>query len=271
MSDEVGALPLASWDPRGRGRPLLCVHGFGHDRSVWAALAEGLDPALRPIAVDLRGHGRSDWSPQGDYDVRAIAGDLPVTLDRLELPRVSVIAHSLGGQAAILFAAAHPERVESLVLVDTGPALALEAMLEIGRSFGRGPGSFETVDAYHRHLLRLHPLADPGTIAGLARSMLVRRLDGRFEPRLDPAVLSGGSLGLEVREALLWEALGRLGCPTLVVRGGLSAVLAEPVARRMVEETLADGRLERLASAGHGVMLDDAPGLSACVDRFLAA
>lgn len=263
---------LACSDPRGQGRPLLLVHGFSHDCSVWSKLASGLAPGLRPIAVDLRGHGRSDWSPDGCYDLHDYARDLPATLDALDLERAIVVAHSLGGHAATLFAAAHPERVEALVLVDTGPTLALEGMLQIARDVGAGLRSFESIAAWTRRLAQTHPLADPELIACMAQSGVVRRLDGRFEPRLDPGTLSAGADDgdpLAEREALLWRALARVRCPTLVVRGGMSAILPEPVARRMVDEVLTDGRLETLPRAGHGVMLDDGPGLLGCLETFL--
>lgn len=265
---------LACSDPRGQGRPLLLVHGFSHDRSVWSKLASGLGPGLRPIAVDLRGHGRSEWSPAGRYDLPDYARDLPATLDALALGRAIVVAHSLGGHAATLFAAAHPERVEALVLVDTGPTLAVEGMLQIARDVSAGLRSFESIAAWARRLAQTHPLADPELIAWMAESGVVRRLDGRFEPRLDPGTAPGSADDgdpLADREAQLWSALARVRCPTLVVRGGLSAILSESVARRMVDEVLADGRLETLARAGHGVMLDDGPGLLRCIETFLAA
>jgi pimeloyl-ACP methyl ester carboxylesterase len=273
MGASAQPIVLACSDPRGQGRPMLLVHGFSHDRSVWSKLASELAPGLRPIAVDLRGHGRSDWSPAGCYDLHDYACDLPATLDALGLERAIVVAHSLGGHAATLFAAAHPERLEALVLVDTGPTLALEGMLQIARDVGAGLRSFESIAARARRLAQTHPLADPELIACMAESGVVRRLDGRFEPRLDPGTLPGGpddGSPLAEREAVLWHALARVRCPTLVVRGGLSAILPESVARRMVDEVLADGRLETLPRAGHGVMLDDGPGLLRCLESFLA-
>jgi len=266
------SIVLARSDPRGQGRPLLLIHGFSHDRSVWSKLASGLAPGLRPIPVDLRGHGRSDWSPDGCYDLHDYARDLPTTLDALGLERAIVVAHSLGGHAATWFAATHPERVEALVLVDTGPTLALEGMMQIAREVGAGLRSFESIAARARRLAQAHPLADPELIACMAESGVVRRLDGRFEPRLDPGTLPRGPSdgdALAEREALLWRALARVRYPTLLVRGGKSAILPEPVARRMVDEVLADGRLETLPGAGHGVMLDDGPGLLRCLERFL--
>ena len=128
-------------------------------------------------------------------------------------------------------------------------------------------------DAFRARLAMTHPLGDTEVIARLAETGVVRRRDGRYEPTIDPGVLAGSaeSEDLALLEVELWEALARVQCPTLVVRGGLSAILEKEVARRMVDEILVDGRLETLEKAGHGVMLDDGPGLLRCLDAFVAA
>ena len=100
----------------------------------------------------------------------------------------------------------------------------------------------------------------------------MRRRDGRFEPKTDPGILEAPAEGADLStvEREMWQALGRVACRTLVVRGGLSAMLSDAVARRMVEGVLADARLETLGRAGHGVMLDDGPGLLGLVSDFLS-
>ncbi len=261
---------LAASDPRGRGRPVLLVHGFAHNRSVWTGVAADLAPGLRPIAVDLRGHGESPWSPEGHYEVRDHALDLAATLDDLGIERSLVVGHSLGGLAATFLAAAAPERVEGLVLVDTGPSLSLGGMLHIAADVGDTLRSYGTRAAFRERLAMTHPLADPDGIDRMTEAGLVRRRDGRFEPKLDPGILSGpgtdADLGALERD--LWDALAQLRCPTLVVRGSLSAMLSESVAEEMVR-LLADARLETIAGVGHGVMLDDGPALVRCLQGFI--
>ena len=268
------AFVLASSDARGRGRPVLLVHGFSHSRVVWEKVARDMAAEFRPICVDLRGHGESEWSLEGHYAVGDYALDLSATLDALDIERAVVVAHSLGGSASTFFAAQAPERVEALVLVDTGPCLSLDGLLHVARDVGETLGSYPSVAAFRERLAMTHPLGDPELLDRMAETGVVRRRDGRFEPRLDPGVLLGSSgdvdpLYLETLEADLWQALGRVRCPTLVVRGGLSAMLQDADARRMVDEVVPDARLEVLEKAGHGVMLDDGPGLLRCVEGFL--
>lgn len=265
-------LPLAFSDPRGVGIPVLFVHGFGHNRAVWQKVARSLPERFRPICVDLRGHAASPWSPAGEYDLPCYAVDLAALIDALELPCLHVVAHSLGGNVATLFAAGAGSKILSLTLVDTGPILDASGSDHVLAEVDDALRSFASVAEYRAWLSTIHPVGDGELLDRLAESGVVRRLDGRFEPALDPGVLGEGGSPESLAETTraLWRALGALECPVLVVRGGLSAILSEKVADEMVEHTLRDGRLVTLPRAGHGIMLDDPEGLAAALGGFLA-
>jgi pimeloyl-ACP methyl ester carboxylesterase len=265
-------LELHHRGPRGEGQPVLFVHGFSHSGLVWEPLMETLPKHLRPIAVDLRGHGESPWSPLGRYGVEDYAGDLVGALDRSGIDRAVVVGHSLGGNAATLFAAEHPQRVEALLLVDTGPALVSGALARIASDVGGAFGDFASVDDYAKLLQATHPLGASAELARLAEGWLAGRLDGRFELCLDPGTLAPNVDGTSWAglEARLWDALGRIDCPTLLVRGGLSSVLSPEVAQEMTGSVLRAGELVTLERAGHAVMIDDLPGLRAALDSLLA-
>lgn len=266
-------LPLACSDPRGAGLPVLFVHGFGHNRAVWEKLAGGLPDGYRPISVDLRGHGESPWSPGGEYDLTCYAADLEALVSRLGLERLHVVAHSLGGTIATLYAVDASAEILSLTLVDTGPALEASGSNHVVDEVENALRSFATVAEYRAWLSTIHPMGDPELLDRLAETGVVRRVDGRFEPALDPGVLGDGAPpeALAERTRGLWRALGALACPVLLVRGGLSAILSEKVAHEMVDEVLRDGRLVTLPRAGHGIMLDDGEGLARELGTFLAA
>jgi pimeloyl-ACP methyl ester carboxylesterase len=269
-------LRLAYSDPRGVGLPVIFVHGFGHNRSIWHKLSDQLPDELRPIAIDLRGHGESPWDPEGAYDLRDYASDLPGVLDSLEIERAVVVGHSLGGNVSTLFAGAEPKRLEALVLVDTGPALELSGMTHVVEEVGSALRSYASIAEFRDQLGMMHPSGDPEILARLAETGIVRRIDGRFEPAFDPGVLANSDPGetsvadLATLERQLWRALRGVRCPVLVVRGGVSAILSDKVAREMVDEVLPNGRLVTLATAGHGVMIDDGPGLLESLRDFLA-
>jgi len=267
------SLALAYSDPRKSGTPVLLVHGFLHNRFLWEKLASDLPDGLRPIAVDLRGHGESPWSPDAAYDLRSYAADLPELLDDLELERAYVVGHSLGGNACTFLAAERPEGVIALVLVDAGPSLESSGTAHMAGEAGNALRSYASIAEIREQLALTHPLGDPEILDRLASTGVMRRVDDRYEPAIDLGVFGdlGASVEMVALERDLWSALGEVSCPVLVVRGGVSAILSETVARRMVDDVLADGRLVTLPTAGHAVMIDDGPGLAAAIGDFILA
>ena len=101
-------------------QPLLLLHALGEDGSDWDAVVAALSGTYRTYAVDLRGHGQSDWP--GDYSFELMRDDVIGFLDQLGLDRVTLVAHSLGGSVAFLLAEHQPQRIERLVLEDSCPA-----------------------------------------------------------------------------------------------------------------------------------------------------
>ena len=98
--------------------PVLFVHSLGGNGGQWALQLDHLRRQRRALAVDLRGHGESDPADDGAYDVPALAADVKAVADHFALRRFVLVGHSLGAAVAIAYAAAHPERVAGLVLVD---------------------------------------------------------------------------------------------------------------------------------------------------------
>ncbi|MGC0422629.1 alpha/beta fold hydrolase [Embleya sp. AB8] len=109
--------------------PLVLLHALGEDAAHWARIAEPFAEHWRVYAVDLRGHGRSDWP--GDYSLELMRDDLRGFLDALDLDRVDLIGHSMGGIVAYLFAQEHPERVRRLVLEDVTVPLPREPIAPV--------------------------------------------------------------------------------------------------------------------------------------------
>ncbi len=108
-----------SYTDSGEGPVLLFIHGLLGSQRQWAHLVDRLDDDHRLIVPDLFGHGESA-KPVGDYSLGAHAATLRDLLDRLDIERVTLVGHSLGGGIAMVFSYLFPERVERLVLVASG-------------------------------------------------------------------------------------------------------------------------------------------------------
>lgn len=107
-----------AYEERGAGEPaFVFVHGWTCDRTFFAPQAAHFARRHRVVSVDLRGHGESD-KPEGPYPIAAYADDLAHIIDHLGLGEVVAVGHSMGGTAVLQLAAAYPERVAAIVMVD---------------------------------------------------------------------------------------------------------------------------------------------------------
>jgi len=275
------ALHLLEWSRE--GTPLLFVHGFGNDAHIWDDAAPAVATYYRTLAVDLRGHGDSDRDPECRYDYEFHVADLEAVLAKLGVERLVLVGHSLGGRIGTLFAGRHPDRMAGLVIVDSAPELDVRGTVRISvdlqKNSSGGSASFASEAEYRDVLAHNYPAASRGALARMAHHGLRRRDDGRFEPKLDPAWFKGRSDAGTDAEAMrareerltreMWDALARVPCPTLVVRGAASDVLSPDVADRMVEEVLRHGRLAIIPRAGHSVMVDNPEAFRAALTGFV--
>jgi pimeloyl-ACP methyl ester carboxylesterase len=257
------------------GFPLAMIHGLGDASGIWNHLAIRISQQFRVAAVDLRGHGDSDWDPEAKYDSATFVGDFAEVAGALDFERMVVIGHSLGADVAIRFAAAHPLRVAALIVVDFGPELQKEGVDEVVRSLAAMPRDFATVRDYEQWLVERRPLADSTVLRQFARTCLRQTKNG-WAPKADMALATYPEFSRSVasdgryRNLELWPLLAGIRCPTLVVRGGASGVFPIDAANRMVERTLWKGQLATVPAAGHAVMLDNPAEFSAVVIRFLS-
>jgi len=260
------------------GTPLVLVHGFGNEAHIWDDFASVVAPHYRTVAVDLRGHGDSDHDPERRYDYEHHVADLEAVTAALGIERLVLVGHSFGGRACTLFAAKHPERMAGLVIVDIGPEHDPRGTTRIRMEvMQRGDGSFADPAEYERVLAHNFPAGSPDALRRMARHELRQRADGRWERKADPGFMAGrpgqGEAEAEARERdtakRLWDALARIPCPTLVVRGAASDILSPEIADRMVDDVLAKGQLAIVPRAAHSVMTDNPPGFAEAVAAFV--
>jgi pimeloyl-ACP methyl ester carboxylesterase len=241
---------LAVRDFGGEGSPVLLLHGLAGHAEEWSGTASALASRHRVIALDARGHGRSERCPK-DVSRGAHVADVAFVVEQLEIGPVALVGQSLGGHAALLVAAEHPRLVRALVVAEASPLAAPDPAsfaADVARSLASWPVPFPSREAAVAFFAGRgwSPPAAEAWADGLEPSA-----DG-WRPRFDCDVMER-----TLREAVAqdcWDVWERIACPTLVVRGA-AGTLPPEVAREMVAR-LPGAQLVELAKAGHDVHLD---------------
>jgi pimeloyl-ACP methyl ester carboxylesterase len=250
--------------------PVLLLHGGGQTRHSWSGTARALArQGWQALSLDLRGHGESDWSPEGAYDLEDFVQDL-VAVARALPRRPAVVGASLGGMAALCAEGeSQAPLLAAVVLVDVTPRLEPRGVVRIVSFMTDRPEGFasleeaaDAVAAYLEHRAR------PTDLAGLAKN-LRRGDDGRYRWHWDPKFMSRErkSANTLTPERLLSAARG-LRVPTLLVRGKLSDVVSLEGAAEF-RRAVPHARFADVSGAGHMVAGDRNDLFTEAVARFL--
>jgi non-heme chloroperoxidase len=212
-------------DPAG---PLVLLqHGGGQTRHAWKNVGEQLGRAgYHAIAFDARGHGESDWAPDGVYGQDAMVDDLRDLVAALGDRRPVLVGASMGGGTSLV--AIGEDRVDAtaLVMVDIAPRVEPVGVERIGRFMRQRPEGFASLEEAADAVAAYQPQRQrPRDAAGLAKNLRLGA-DGRYHWHWDPRFLLGPR-ELDKRMARLEACARAIRVPTLLVRGGLSDVLSE--------------------------------------------
>lgn len=209
------------------------LHGAGLNAHGWDPTILALDvPAL---ALDLPGHGHSDWRHDGNYSPAALSGSVLDALHDRTMAPVHLVGHSLGGLIAALIAAAEPERVSSLTLVDITPDVVTSEDAAAVREFLGGPEGFASHEEIVLRALHAGIGTDrPALERGVALNTRVRS-DGRVVWAHHLAQLPAEAITATDPE-LLWTALRHVRAPLLLIAaadGFVRPPLLEAFQRRL--------------------------------------
>jgi pimeloyl-ACP methyl ester carboxylesterase len=247
---------------------VVFIHGGGQNAHTWDTVALALDRPL--VAVDLPGHGHSDWP--GDDAVlnpRAMAEDVAVVIGALAPTARMVVGMSLGGATSIALARAHPELVAKLALIDITPGVTREKSSDIA-AFLAGPESFASFDEILERTIQFNPTRSESSLRRGVLHNSVQREDGTWTWRHQlgrPAGSSGMHVG-SVDFGPLWDDLEAVPAPVLLVRGALSPVV-DDADEAEFRRRRPDDRVITVAEAGHSIQGDQPLELAAILNSYL--
>ena len=243
----------------GKGLPIVFLHGFPHDRSLWAPQLGALMDRGRCIAPDMRGFGESEV--RGPYTMNRYADDVVALLDSLHIERAVIAGLSMGGYIAFAFWRRHRARVRGLVLADTRAGVdntegraKRRAMIDTVQAEGIEP----LVDAQVTGMLGKTTREKHPELADFVKRMLARA----------PAEGVVGALEAMIARPDSTETLATIDVPTLIVVGD-EDVLTPPGDARAMHEAIRGSRLEILAGAGHLSNLERPAAFNHVVSEFV--
>lgn len=212
--------------------PLLLIHGGRDHARSWDWVAEELRHDWHIIAPDLRGHGDSAWSPDGNYEMSAFVYDVAQLIHQLGLAPVSIIAHSMGGNIATRYAGLYPENVKKLVNIEglgLSPAMQAERdSLGIQKRFrqwiedkrnaaGRTPKRYPNIEAAYERMKGENAYLTDEQARHLTVHGISRNEDGTWSWKFDNYLNIWAIFDMP-REDLeaIWHAIT---CPILLLYG----------------------------------------------------
>jgi len=255
----INGIDIAYTD-EGAGTPIVFIHGYPLDRTMWDAQVKGLSPRFRAVAIDLRGHGASQ-APFWLTTVDTYADDVRGLMDHLGIDRAVICGFSMGGYVTFAFLRRYPERVRGLVLADTRPQAdtpegkqgrfnsALTAQRE---------GAKAIADAMIGRLLSQKSIDE--------RPDLVQKVRAIMENT--PVQGIAGDLMAMAERPDSVDMLPGIKVPTLVVVGEKD-VLTPPADAQLMAERIPGARLEVIAGAGHLANMEEPETFNRLVADFL--
>jgi pimeloyl-ACP methyl ester carboxylesterase len=247
--------------------PIILLHGGGQSRSAWREAARALsNRGYHALALDMRGHGESDWSPDGDYAFARYAEDIAAVVDQVGQPAVLVGA-SHGGLSALVAASTYPEMIRALALADVTPWLDEEHADLLRADLRSAANGFDNVDEAGLMVARLRGTPPRTDNEGL-RPHMREGADGRLYWRWDPRFIEDRFVRHGGEEGLLAQAARRLRIPVLLMHAQFSNI----VDHRQIEAfrtAVPWLRVVQVDGIGHMVAGDDNMAYLPALTRFL--
>jgi pimeloyl-ACP methyl ester carboxylesterase len=260
MKAQINDITLAYTD-KGTGLPVVFLHAFPLNRTMWAAQQEALSSHHRVVTIDLRGHGESD-APLWHYTLDQAADDVRGLLDHLTIPQAVFVGLSMGGYILFAFYRKYAERVKGLILADTR-AQADTPEGKTGRfqmaqtAYKQGPAAIAD--------LMIPKLLSPATIQ--AKSALVQRVRSMIEGNQISGIV-GDLMAMADRPDSI-PLLQHITCPTQIIVGELD-LGTPPSDAQLMADRIPGSRLAIIPNAAHLSNLEQQEGFNQIVGSFVS-
>ena len=261
----VNGLRIHYLDFGGDGRqPLIMLHGIGRVAHTFDHIASHFNQNYHVLAVDMRGHGDSDWDPKAAYLVEDYVKDIEGLAQQLRLRNLVIWGNSTGGRVAQVFAGLHPDLVAAVIAEDVGP----ERPREIADGFTsrlkqEDEKGWATEDELFAQLKTGSPRTADEILRAYAHFGSKKRPDGRVIWKRDPGI-GNGFVPTE-----LWRFVRQIKSPIIYVLGGRSTIVPAATQEEL-RKTLPQVQIVTMPGLGHYPSEENPKDFLPIVDGFLA-
>jgi len=252
------------WGAEGKP-PLIMLHGIGRVAHTFDHIAPHFVPNYHVMAVDMRGHGDSDWDPKGAYLVEDYTKDIEGLAAELHLRNITIWGNSTGGRVAQVFAGLHPELVSAVVAEDVGPERPTQVAESVTRQLKQeDEKGWASEDELLTQLKTSNPRTPEEILRAYAHYGSKRRPDGRVIWKRDPAI-GNGFVPTE-----LWRFVREIKSPIIYVLGGRSTIVPAGTQDEL-KKALPQAQFATIPGVGHYPSEENTQAYLAIVDKFLAS
>lgn len=267
------SINVTSWGEQ-EAPACLLIHGLDNNARIWDNIATELSEKYRVYAIDIRGHGDSDWSDSNSYTLQIFLKDIEQVRAYLSLSDFIMVGHSLGGRIATYYTAEYQQHVKKLIIIDMAPEIG-KNIIEKLQSDNRGqPANFPSIQSCYAYMQAIYPLSHQALLYDFCLHSFSQQ-NGYYTNKTDPAFKHkmfqpsdrDGYIN-PLQDEKIWDALPQINIPTLIIRGGFSAVLSSQVADNMAKK-LPNANISIIERAGHAVMLDNPQQTTNAIINFI--
>ena len=251
------------------GHPVLLLHGGGQTRNAWGTTAKVLsEEGFYAVAIDLRGHGESDWDKSGDYQIETYLSDIKQIATSFSEPPILVGA-SLGGILSLLLEGESDRQfARAIVLVDVATRFKQGGIERIKNFMESHLDGFDTLDQAAEAVAKYLPhRSRPDDVTGLKKN-LRKTDDGRYRWHWDPAMIMNFKIKKTSNPNRLLDAAKRIRVPLLFVRGTLSDVVTPEIMKEFLT-VVPQAEAVEIPGAGHTVPGDSNDLFTQAILQFL--
>lgn len=245
--------------------PLIMLHGIGRVAHTFDHIAPHFASRYHVFAVDMRGHGDSEWDPKGAYLVEDYTKDIEGMAVELHLRNITIWGNSTGGRVAQVFAGLHPDLVAAVISEDVGPERPTQVAESVTRQLRQeDEKGWASEDELLAQLKASNPRTPEEILRAYAHYGSKRRADGRVIWKRDPAI-GNGFVPTE-----LWRFVRQIRSPIIYVVGGRSTIVPAATQEEL-KKALPQATIVTIPGVGHYPSEENTEAYLAIIDKFLGS